>query len=299
MEKKQPMAMLALIVLIVAALVGLSHTFFVVDQTEQAALMHMGNPLRMITEPGLYVKLPFIQEVVKFDRRLLTSTFGPDEISTKDQKSLVIDCYCQWKIVNPRAFLESVGTNMQAQSRLEDIVRAELRAQVGLYELAEFVSDAQESILKKITEVVREKSAGLGVEILDIRPKRIALSPEYEKRSLDRMKEEGERWARDCRRQGEEEAMKIRAQAEREKKTALAEAYKKAQEIRGDGEARALKICTEAYGQAPDFYAFFRTLEACRNSLKANTTFIFSEDNEFFAYLKGSYGQQKSARKGK
>ncbi|MEW6381549.1 MAG: protease modulator HflC [bacterium] len=298
MDKKHKLLIAALISLIVVV-VSLAQSLFVVDQTEQAIVMHMGKPVMVITGPGLYVKKPFLQQAVKFDNRLLTSALSPTEVSTRDHKGLVIDCYCQWKITDPLKFLESTGTQIRAQSRLDDVIRAELRAQGGLNNLADLVSVDRETIFKKVTEAAREKSSGMGITILDVRLKRASLPAEDEKLAFERMKAEREREARKYRAEGEEEALRIKAQAEKGKKAILAEAYKKAQEIKGEGEAGAMRISADAYAQDPDFYAFFRTLEAYRKTLKANTTFLFSEDNEFFTYLKGSHGQQKPARKGK
>ena len=200
--------------------------------------------------------------------------------------------------MDPLKFLESVGTETQAQARLYDIIYAELRAQVGLHDLADVISNDRETIMKKVTKVAGEKARSYGIEILDIRIKR-ADPLENEKQTFERMKEEKEREAKSYRSEGEEEALRIRAQTDKEKKIILADAYKKAQEIKGEGEARAMKIYADAYNQDPDFYSFMRTLEAYRNCLKENTTFLFSEDNEFFEYLKENHGKQKPIRKGK
>lgn len=297
-EKKHKLLIVALIILIFA-LVSLAQSLFVVDKTEQAIVMQMGKPVMVITAPGLYVKKPFLQQAVKFDNRLLSYTLGQAEIFTRDHKSLLIDCYCQWKITDPLRFLTSLGTQIRAQSRLDDIIRAELRAQGGLYNLADLISATQVTVFKKLIEAGRKKSSGLGIDILDIRLKKAGLPVENEKHAFERMKTEKEREAQKYRSEGEEEALRIKARTEKGKKAILAEAYRNAQEIRGEGEAGAIRISADAYAQDPDFYAFFRTLEAYRKTLQAHTTILFSEDNEFFAYLKGSHGQQKPARKGK
>jgi modulator of FtsH protease HflC len=295
--EKQKILIISSIVLIVVA-IGLAQTFFILDETEQAVVVQMGKPVEVITTPGLWMKKPFVQQVVRFDNRLLE--YNPEtyeKISTRDKKNLVIDNYCQWKIVDPLKFLESVGTETQAQARLYDIIYAELRAQVGLHDLADVISNDRETIMKKVTKVAGEKARCYGIEILDIRIKRA--DPENEKQIFERMKEEKEREAKSYRSEGEEEALRIRAQTDKEKKIILADAYKKAQEIKGEGEAKAMKIYADAYTQDSDFYSFMRTLEAYRNCLKENTTFLFSEDNEFFEYLKENHGKQKPIRKGK
>jgi membrane protease subunit HflC len=297
--EKQKILIISIIVLVTAA-IGLTQTFFILGETEQAVVVQMGKPVKVITSPGLRIKKPFIQQVVRFDKRLLE--YNPEtneQISTRDKKNLVIDNYCQWKIVDPLKFLESVGTEIQAQSRLYDIIYAELRAQVGLHDLADVISNERETIMKKVTRVAGEKAHSYGIEILDIRIKKASLPSENEKQTFDRMKEEKEMEAKSYRLEGEEEALKIRSQTDKEKKVILADAYKKAQEIKGEGEAGAMKIYADAYNRDPDFYSFMRTLDAYRKSLQENTIFLFSEDNEFFGYLKETHGKQKPIRKGK
>ena len=297
--EKQKTLIVGIIVLIVIA-IGLSQTFFILDETEQAVVVQMGKPVKVITTPGLRIKKPFVQQVMKFDNRLLEYNLATiEKISTRDKKDLVIDSYCQWKIADPLKFLESVGTESQAQARLYDIIYAELGAHIGVHDMADVISHDREAIMKKTTEVAGEKAHGYGIEILDIRIKRAGLPLENEKQAFERMKKEKERDARRCRSEGEEEALVIREQTNKEKKIILADAYKKAQEIKGEGEARAMKIYADAYTQDPDFYSFMRTLEAYGKSLKENTTFLFSENNEFFEYLKENHGKQKSIRKGK
>lgn len=295
--EKQKILIIGIIVLITVS-IGLAQTFFMIDETEQAVVIQMGKPVTVITTPGLRIKKPFVQQVLKFDNHLLEYKSAAIEISTRDKKNLVIDNYCQWKIVDPLKFLESVGTETQAQARLYDIIYAELRAQMGLHDLADVISTDRGTIMKQVTELAGEKARSYGIEILDIRVKRADLPSENEKQTFERMRGEKEREAKSYRSQGEEEALRIKAETAKEKKIILADAYKKAQEIKGDGEASAMKIYADAYNQDPDFYSFMRTLEAYGKSLKENTTFLFSEDNEFFEYLKEKHGKQKPIRKG-
>jgi len=295
--EKQKILIISIIVLIAAG-IGLAQTFFIIDETEQAVVVQMGKPVTAITTPGLRIKKPFVQQVLKFDNRLLEYKSAAIEISTRDKKNIVIDNYCQWKIVDPLKFLESVGTESRAQARLYDIIYAELRAQLGLHDLLDVISTDRETIMKKVTEIAGEKARSYGIEILDIRVKRADLPSENEKQTFERMRGEKESEAKSYRSEGEEEALRIKAETDKEKRVILADAYKKAQEIKGEGEARAMKIYADAYNQDPDFYSFMRTLEAYRKSLKENTTFLFSEDNEFFEYLKEKHGKQKPIRKG-
>ncbi|MEW5801917.1 MAG: protease modulator HflC [bacterium] len=294
--EKQRLLIISIIVLVATAL-GLAQSFFIVDETEQAIVVQMGKPVCVITTPGLRTKKPFVQRVVRFDNRMLEYNPSVIEISTKDNKNIEIDSYFQWRIADPLKFLESVGSESQAQSRLDDIIHAELRAQLGLRDLSDVITNDRQAMMEKVTEASRKKVQSYGIEILDIRIKRSDLPPEDEKRAFERMQEEKQMEARRYRSEGEEEALKIRAQADREKKIILADAYKKAQKIRGEGEAKAMKIYADAYNQNPDFYSFVRTLDAYRKTLKENTIFLFSEDNEFLKYLKGSHGKQKPIRK--
>ena len=291
MEKQKILVMGIIILLVI--IIGLPQIFFILDETEQAVVVQMGNPVRVITSPGLNIKKPFIQNVLKFEKRLLEYDSAPAEILTKDKKNLVLDNYCRWRIVDSLKFLESVGTETRAQSRLDDIVYAELRVQLGLHDLVDVISNVRESMMKKVTEASNQKAHRYGIEILDVRIKRADLPPENEKHVFGRMRAEREREAKKYRSEGEEEALKIRANTDKEKKIILAEAYKKAQQVRGEGEAKAVKIYADAYNLDPDFYYFTRTLEAYKKSLPENTTFVSSADNEFFEYLKGNYGNRE------
>ena len=290
--EKQKVVVIGIIILLVIIL-GLPQVFFIMDETEQAVVVQMGEPVKVITMPGLNVKKPFIQNVLKFEKRLLEYDSAPAEILTKDKKNLVLDNYCRWRIVDALKFLESVGTETRAQSRLDDIVYAELRVQLGLHNLVDVISNVRETMMKKVTEASNQKAQRYGIEILDVRIKRADLPQENEKHVFGRMRAEREREAKKYRSEGEEEALKIRANTDKEKKIILAKAYKEAQQIKGEGEARAVKIYADAYTLDPDYYYFTRTLEAYKKSLSQNTSFVSSADNEFFEYLKGSYGNRK------
>ena len=290
--EKQKIVVIGIIILLVI-IIGLPQVFFIMDETEQAVVVQMGEPVKVITMPGLNVKKPFIQNVIKFEKRLLEYDSAPAEILTKDKKNLVLDNYCRWRIADVLKFLESVGTEIKAQARLDDIVYAELRVQLGLNNLVEVISSVRETMMKKVTEASNQKAQRYGIEILDVRIKRADLPPENEKHVFGRMIAEREREAKKYRSEGEEEALKIRAGTDKEIKIILAEVYKEAQQIRGEGDAKAVKIYADAYNLDPDFYYFTRTLEAYKKSLPQNTSFVSSADNEFFEYLKGSYGNRE------
>lgn len=274
-----------LIVLIVAILFLANLSLFIVDETKQAIVLQFGKPIREIKDPGLNWKLPFIQNVVFFEDRLLVYDAAPTEIITKDKKTLIVDNYARWKIVDPLKFLQTVRDLNGAQARLDDIIYSELRVDLGLFDMSEIVSERREGIMKRVTEISNEKASIYGIEIVDVRIKRVDLPPENEKFIFDRMRAERERIAKQYRAEGQEESAKIIAETEREKTVILAEAYKAAQILKGEGEAESIKIYAESFNQDPEFYKFYRTLEAYRLTFKDKTTVLLSTDNEFLKYL--------------
>jgi len=274
-----------LIIIIVAILFLANLSLFIVDETKQAIVLQFGKPIRVISEPGLNFKLPFIQNVVFFEDRLLVYDAAPTEIITKDKKTLIVDNYARWRIIDPLKFLQTVRDLNGAQARLDDIVYSELRVDLGLFNMSEIVSEKREGIMERVTEISNVKANTYGIEIVDVRIKRIDLPPENEKYIFDRMKAERERIAKQYRAEGQEESAKIIAETEREKTVILAEAYKTAQTLKGEGEAESVKIYAESFNQDPEFYKFYRTLEAYRKTFKDKTTVLFSTDSDFLKYL--------------
>lgn len=272
-----------IIIIVILALANL--TLFMVDETKQVIVLQFGKPIKAIKEPGLNWKLPFIQNVLYFEDRLLSYDTAPTEIITKDKKTLIVDNYARWKIKDPLLFLQTVRDLIGAQARLDDIIYSELRVDLGLYEMSEIVSEKRDFIMKKVTEISDEKANTYGIEIVDVRIKRVDLPPENEIFIFDRMKAERERIAKQYRAEGQEESAKIIADTEKEKTIILAEAYKTAQTLRGEGDAEAIKIYAESFNQNPEFYKFFRSLEAYKISLKDQTTILLSPESEFLKYL--------------
>jgi len=274
-----------LIVIIVAILFLANLSLFIVDETKQAIVLQFGKPIRAISEPGLSWKIPFIQNVVFFEDRLLVYDAAPTEIITKDKKTLIVDNYARWRIIDPLKFLQTVRDLNGAQARLDDIVYSELRVDLGLFDMSEIVSEKREGIMGRVTEISNEKANTYGIEIVDVRIKRVDLPPENEKYIFDRMKAERERIAKQYRAEGQEESAKIIAETEREKTVILAEAYKTAQTLKGEGEAESIRIYAESFNQDPEFYKFYRTLEAYRKTFKDKTTVLLSTDSDFLKYL--------------
>jgi len=274
-----------LIILTVVIIFLANLSLFIVDETKQAIVLQFGKPIRAIQESGLNWKIPFIQNVVFFEDRLLVYDAAPTEIITKDKKTLIVDNYARWKIIDPLKFLQTVRDLNGAQTRLDDIIYSELRVDLGLFDMSEIVSERREGIMKRVTDISNEKANTYGIEIVDVRIKRVDLPPENEKYIFDRMKAERERIAKQYRAEGQEESAKIIAETEREKTVILAEAYKTAQTLKGEGEAESVRIYAESFNQDPEFYKFYRTLEAYRLTFIDKTTVLLSTDSDFLKYL--------------
>lgn len=267
---------------------GLWQSVFIVDQTEKALVLELGKPVSEALGPGLHFKLPFIQNVIYFDARVLEYDAPPAEILTQDKKNLVVDNYSRWRIKDPLKFYQSVRTIGQGISRIDDIVYAELRVALGQYLLTEVVSSKRSEIMERVTKKCDEILSSYGIEVLDVRIKRADLPPENEKAVYNRMRAERERQAKQYRSEGREEATKIRAQADKERAIMLAEAKQKAEKLKGEGEAEATLIYAKALEQDPEFYSFVRSMEAYKKGLTRDTEFILTPDSEFFKYLKKS-----------
>lgn len=276
---------LVIIVLFIIAL-GAAQSLFVVDQTQQAIVIMMGKPMKGIHGPGLHFKLPFVQQVIYFEKRILVYDAAPTEILTKDKKNLVVDNYTKWKIVNPLKFYKTVKNVMGAQSRLDDIVYAQLRVELGQHDLSDIVSKSRGGIMATVTKRSGERGLDYGIEVVDVRIKRADLPEQNEKHVFDRMRAERERQAKRYRSEGKEESQKITAKADMERTIILAEAYKIAEKAKGEGDAKSIKIYADAYKKDLEFFEFTRSLEAYKKSLKSDTSLIITTDSKFLKYFK-------------
>ena len=273
--------------LILGVVMVLSMVTFTVDETNQAVVVRMGEPVRVVKEPGLHFKLPFpVETVHKFDKRLLEYDSAPAQIYTKDKKNLIVDNYARWRIVDPLAFLKTVRTEAGALSRLDDIVYAVLREELGRHTLSEVVAKNRELIMRTVTQKCDRAAGKLGIEVVDVRIKRADLPKENERYVFDRMRAERHKMANQYRSEGEEMALKIRAQTDLEKRRILAEAYRKAEEIKGEGDAEASRIYAEAYKKDPEFYAFIRSLQAYDAVMDSSTVLVLPPEGPFFRYLR-------------
>jgi membrane protease subunit HflC len=259
-----------------------------VDQTQDALVLMLGKPMRTIHEPGLNIKIPFAQQVIFFDNRVLEYDAVAKEVITEDKKTLVMDNYAKWRIKDPLKFYQTMRSEIGAQSRLDDIIYSNLRAELGKYTLAQVVSENRSHIMEDVTRDTNEKALSYGIEVVDVRIKRADLPPENEKSVYDRMKAEREQEAKRYRSEGEEVAIRIRAEADKKRTIILAEAKRKSQELKGEGDALATKIYAEAFQKDPDFFEFIRTMEAYKESMGAETLMVISPDSEFFKYFKQS-----------
>jgi membrane protease subunit HflC len=256
--------------------------------TQNAIVLQFQEYKKTVAEPGLYFKIPIVQEVRYFTKMLLVLDAPPADIITKDKKTMLIDNYTMWRIQDPLLFLQTLRTEPAGESRLDDIVKSELRVELGTHNLIDVVTKTREEIMEKVTAEANLKSVQYGIEVLDVRIKRADLPSDNAQKVFGRMRSERERIAKKYRSEGAEEATKIRAETDKEKVILVAEAYKKEQEIRGNGDARATKIYADAFNKDREFYAFMRSMEAYKNSLKTDTTVILSEKSDFLKYLNKS-----------
>lgn len=282
---KQNLLVALIAVVVLLFLLGAS-PFFIVDVTQTAIVVQLGKPVRNVTMPGLYVKIPFIQEVTYFDKRLLDYDSSAQDVITQDKKTILIDNFAKWRIVDPLKVYQAFQSQRGALQRLHDIIYSELRVELGRHDLSEIVSKTRAEIMKVVTERSNEKASAYGIEIQDVRIKRADLPEQNEKAVFARMQAERERQAKQYRAEGAEEAQKIRSEAEKDREIILAEAYREAEELRGEGDAKAFKIYADAYRQDPRFFEFTRSMEAYKKTFNGKSTVVMSPDSEFFKYLK-------------
>ena len=277
---------IALVVVVIGLFLLGASPLFIVDIIQNAIVVQLGKPVCNITEPGLYVKIPFIQEVTYFDKRLLDYDSEPQDVITQDKKTLLLDNYAKWRIVDPLKVYQNFQTQRGALQRLHDIIYSELRVELGRHDLLEIVATDRADIMKIVTQRSNEKASAYGIEIQDVRIKRADLPEQNEKAVFARMQAERERQAKQYRAEGAEEAQKIRSEAEKDREIILAEAYRESEELRGAGDAKAFKVYADAYRQDPHFFEFTRSMEAYKKTFKDKSTLVVSPDSEFFRYLK-------------
>lgn len=276
-----------IIIAAVAVVFVLLNSIYIVYQPEQAIVLQFGEPMRVVQDAGLKFKIPFIQNVVFYDKRLLNLDPPAQEVVLNDKKRLDVDSFTRYRIIDPLKFYQTVRNEYQAQSKLEEIVNSSLRKVLGRCTLTELLSEQRTKIMSDISANVKRDAEAIGVSVADVRIRRADLPIEVMQAINARMKTERERDAKEFRAMGQQEAQNIRATADKEATIIVAEAEKKAQITRGDGDKQAVTIWNETVGQDADFYDFYRSLEAYRNSLSnQETSLVLSPDSEFFKYFK-------------
>ena len=285
---KLPKKTIALLVLVLVLVFALNSFFFKVREDRQVVVTRFGKPVRVLRDAGLNYRVPFVEQLTFFDRRLLEYDSNPTEIITQDKKSLVVDNFSRWRIIDPLQFLRTVRNETGAQARLDDIIYSELRQELGRKDLSDIVSKDRAQLMAKVTMASDEKAREYGIEIVDVRLKRADLPVENLKAIYGRMQAERQRIARQYRSEGKEQAQKIRAETNRERDVLLAEAYEKEQITKGEGDAKSIDLNAQAFGQDQEFYAFLKSLEVYRSSLKEKTTLLLPAGSDFLRFLQGS-----------
>lgn len=274
----------AIVVLIIASL-----SLFIVDQRQNVIVFRLGEVVRIERTPGLYAKIPLLDNVRYFDTRILTiDSAEPERFLTSEKKNVLVDLFVKWRITDVRQYYVSVGGDeARAQSRLLQTINDSLRAEFGNRTVHEVVSGERDLIIEVMRKRANDDAKTIGVEVLDVRMKRVDLPQEVSESVYRRMEAERKRVANELRSTGSAESEKIRADADRQREVILAQAYREAQRIKGDGDAQATAIYARAYEGNPEFYAFYRSLEAYKQSFKnKNDVLVLEPNSEFFKYLK-------------
>lgn len=277
-------------------LVLLSMSAFTVDQREYAMVFRLGEIVDVKTSPGLAFKIPFVENVRYYEKRIMTLDWvEPDRFITSEKKNVLVDSFVKWRINDPAKYYVSVrGDERQAEARLSQTVNDGLRAEFGKRTIHDVVSGERDKIMEILRQKADREARQMGIEVLDVRLKRVDLPEEVSGSVYQRMEAERKRVANDLRSQGAGAAEKIRADADKQREVIIAEAYREAQRIKGEGDAKAAETYAAAYGKNPEFYAFYRSLDAYRNSFKSKSdVMVLQPDSEFFKYMRGAGGRGK------
>jgi len=258
---------------------------FTIGEWEQGMVVQFGNPKRIIQEPGLYFKLPVAQNLVRFEKRVLTTDARESEYITLDKKRVLVDHVSRWRIDDPLQFYRSVRDRIRAMARLDDIISARLRQEIATHNFLDLIREKREDIMAIVTKDTRETAKTFGIEVTDVRIKRLDLPEEVQASVFARMRAERERIAKRYRAEGEEQAQQIRASADREREVILATAYESSEKLKGEGDAEATSIYANAFGKDAEFYAFTRRLQAYEKILSNDTTLLLNPDSELLNYL--------------
>jgi modulator of FtsH protease HflC len=285
----------ALIALLVVVIFGYS-SLFTVDQTQQVLVVRLGEPIRVVTEPGLNFKAPFIDTVISIDKRILDLENPSQEVIASDQKRLVVDAFARYRIKNALRFYQSIGSIQAANIQLTTLLNASLRRVLGEVTFITVVRDDREKLMARIREQLDKEADGYGIEVVDVRIRRADLPEQNSQAVYKRMQTEREREAQEFRAQGGQKAQEIKSKADREATVIIAEANSTAEQTRGAGDAERNRLFAEAYGKDPDFFAFYRSMSAYETGLRSNDTrFLLRPDSEFFRFFANSAGHPPAA----
>jgi membrane protease subunit HflC len=285
----------ALFVLIVVLVIAYG-SVFTVTQTEQALVVRLGEPVKVVTEPGLNFKAPFIDTVISIDKRILDLENPSQEVIASDQKRLVVDAFARYRIKNALRFYQSVGSIQAANIQLTTLLNAALRRVLGEVTFITVVRDERETLMARIREQLDREADGYGIQVVDVRIRRADLPEQNSQAVYQRMQTERQREAAEFRAQGGQKAQEIRSSADREATVIVAEANSTAEQVRGTGDGERNRLFAEAYGKDPDFFAFYRSMTAYENGLKSNDTrFLLRPDSEFFRFFGAASGHPAAA----
>ncbi|MGA9165575.1 MAG: protease modulator HflC [Thiobacillus sp.] len=274
---------------LVVLLVGLSGSLFTVDQRQNALVFQLGEVVAVKTKPGLYFKLPLVQNIRYFDTRILTlDAADPERFITSEKKNVLVDSFIKWRVIDAKQFYVSVGGDeMRAQIRLNQTVNDGLRAEFGKRTINDVVSGHRDEIMDIIRTKADQDARKIGVQVVDVRIKRVDLPESVSENVYGRMQAERKQVANELRSTGAAEAEKIKADADKQKDVIVAEAYRDAQRVKGEGDAKASAVYAAAYGKNPEFYAFYRSMQAYRESFKSKSdVMVLDPSADFFKYMK-------------
>ncbi|MFB9156291.1 protease modulator HflC [Chromobacterium violaceum] len=285
------------LVAVVGALFVASLSLFTVDQRQYALVFQFGEVVKVISEPGIQFKIPLLQNVRYFDRRVQTiDAEAPELFNTREKKNVLVDSFVKWRVVDVSQFYKSVGSEAAAVARLKQTINDGLRAEFGQKTVADVISGQRDQVMETVRKRADADARKIGVEILDVRLKRVDFPDKISSSVYDRMQSERRTVASQLRSEGAADAERVRAEADKQRDVILAEAYRKAQALKGAGDAKAAAIYAEAYGKNPEFYAFWRSMEAYKESFKNKSdVMVLDPSSDFFKYLKNPQaGQGKS-----
>lgn len=282
-----------LVVGLIIVSVGLS-SVYIVDEREQAIIVQFGKPKRTVREPGLHIKLPVLEQVIFIDKRTLSLDIPPQEVLASDQARILVDSFARYRIIDPLKRYQAASSDAGAASLLERILQSTVRDILASRPMPEIVSGQRVELMQQIEEITNEQAASFGIEVVDVRLKRVDLPVQNSNAIFRRMETERQQEAAEKRAVGNRDAVKITSDADRQRATLVAEAERKAQIIRGEADARAVKVFAEAFGKDEDFFEFYRTMQAYKAALgKSDTRLVLSPDSDFFKLFVNSGGVKK------